>query len=249
MRKVHWRTIHATIAAVLEGHVLGKDTADLLSHVVPGLLPVEEADAAEGAADGEEGGEEGVGRDRSAAAASRPAGALAAGLDAADLVGALAALLADLGLGAVEVAGADGGEDHVGRQGAAEGDGVDEGGGEDDDAAAGLGGHLEVEEGVGGVLLEAAGVQHAALDAVLVDAGMLVGVGDAVLVGEVVGGVAPVEEFGHVVPPLLADSVGLPVVLPDADAPEALPDDVGPGDAVVEVVVGVGGAVAAVVGA
>ena len=69
MRKVHWRTIHTPIAAILEGHVLGKDAAGLLSHIVPGLLPVEEADAAEGATDSEKGGEEGVGRDRSAAAA------------------------------------------------------------------------------------------------------------------------------------------------------------------------------------
>ena len=247
--KVHGRTVHSTIATVFEGHVLGKDATDLLSHVVPGLLPVEEADATKGAADGEEGNEEGVGRDGSTASSATSSGALAAGLDALDLVGALAALLADLGLGAVEVAGADGGEDHLGRQGPAQGDGVDEGGGEDDDAAAGLGGHLEVEEGVGGVLLEAAGVQHAALDALLVDVGVLHGVGDAVVVGEVVGGVAPVEEFGDVVPPLLADAVGLAVVLPDADAAETLPHDVGAGDAVVEVIVGVGGAVAAVVGA
>ena len=113
--EVHGRTVHRTIAAVLKGHILGKDATDLLPHIVPGLLPVEEADATKGAAYGEEGNEEGVGRDGSTASSATSSGALAAGLDALDLVGTLAALLADLGLGAVEVAGADGGEDHLGR--------------------------------------------------------------------------------------------------------------------------------------
>ena len=74
---------------------------------------------------------------------------------------------------------------------------------------------------------------------------VLVGVFDAILVHEIVRGVAALHELRNVVPPLGANAILFAVVFPDTDSAERLLDHVGSRDSLFEVVVGVGGAVAA----
>mmetsp|Transcript_7714 Transcript_7714/g.12818 ORF Transcript_7714/g.12818 Transcript_7714/m.12818 type:complete len:220 (-) Transcript_7714:133-792(-) len=164
-------------------------------------------------------------------------------------IGAARALGANIGLGTSHITRADGLEDDGKLQRAADGGTIDKGGRKDDNAGGILGGQLVLQNLVGVVLGGAAGILHALLHHRLVDLGMGQTVIDALLASEVVLIVAAEHELIDVIPPLATDSILLAVLVPDAGAAETLLNDVGAGDALVQVVVGVGGAVTAVVGA
>mmetsp|Transcript_31351 Transcript_31351/g.72160 ORF Transcript_31351/g.72160 Transcript_31351/m.72160 type:complete len:322 (+) Transcript_31351:592-1557(+) len=69
-----------------------------------------------------------------------------------------------------------------------------------------------------------------------------------IFVGEKLLIVTTEHEFSNIVPPLSSNTIVLPVGLPDTDTAKTLPDHVGTGDALVEVIVRIRGTVPAVVG-
>ena len=146
-------------------------------------------------------------------------------------------------------AGANGGKDIGGRQSTANGSSVDKGRRNDHHAALVLCVDFTDEFGVDLVLLRTIGIFNALVDSGSIHLGMFVGVIDTVLVGKVDRIATTIVEFDNVVPPDGANSIRGAVLFPNAESTEGFLDHVGTRNPAIEVIVWVGGTVAAVIGA
>ena len=225
-------------------HILCKDALHLLPNLVLRTSPLNETNAAEEQGKtNERRQEDGIAHGSLSSAVTVPIH------DAGMLIGAVCALGANIGLGTSHIARADGLEDNGEFKRPADSGAIHKGGGKDDDAGGILGSQLVLQNFVGIVVRGSAGILHALFHHRLVNLGMGQAVIDAFLAGKVIFIVAPKHELIDVIPPFTADSIFLSILVPDTGATETLRNDVGTRYTLVQVIVGVGGAIAAVVGA
>ena len=225
-------------------HVLCKDALHLLPNLVLRPSPLNETNAAEEQGKtNERRQEDGIAYGSLSSAVTVPIH------DAGMLIGAVCALGANIGLGTSDITRADGLEDDGKFKCPADSGAIHKGGGKDDDTCRVLGSQLVLQNFVGIVVRGSAGILHALFHHRLVNLGMGQAVIDAFLAGKVILIVAPEHELIDVIPPFTADSIFLSILVPDTGATETLRNDVGTRNALVQVIVGVSGTIAAVVGA
>ena len=208
--KVHWRSVHHTAASIVvfQRHVLGKDSSDLVSHVLSCFLVLVGTQRRKSSNHRQHA--EGKETRRDATSFTFAAGSFAVSLfHAPDGVYAASAELTGFGSGAVQVAGANGCKDIVDVEGTADGRRVDKGGRDDNDAPLFLSTEFGLEFVVGLVVHRAAGIHHTTLDLGTVNLGILVNVLDTSISGKVIRVTATYFKLRDVIPPFLSDSVRL----------------------------------------
>lgn len=127
--------------------------------------------------------------------------------------------------------------------------GIDKSRGEDNNTALGLCLHLQVEESIGLVLIKSTAIPDAAVDHICVDFSMLISILHTIFVRKIIRCVTAFHELGDIIPPLRTDPIGITVMLPDTDTPQTLLNDISSRNAMIKVIVRVGGAVPSIVGA
>lgn len=134
-------------------------------------------------------------------------------------------------------------------QKSADADAIDLHGGKDDHAAGIIGEQLHLQNAVGDIIFQSPAVRHAQFDFLVIHLGVLHGILDTFDDGEELMSMTSKHVLGDVIPPLHADPILPSVILPNAHPAQRFLHHIGAGNAMIQIVIGVGGAVPPVFGA